>query len=80
MVLVFNDVTEQYKMRERAEFIQLQLLNKEKEQRDILDTMVDSVIGIDETGTILSMNKAAEKLFDYSFDEVINKNISYLMP
>ncbi len=80
MVLVFNDVTEQYRLREQAINAQKKLQNKEKEQRDILDSMVNSVISIDEGGTILSFNKAAENLFGYKLEEIKNKNIKCLMP
>lgn len=56
------------------------LQDKEKEQREMLDSMVDAVISIDEDGKILSFNQAAESLFEYSFDEIIGKNIKRLMP
>jgi len=80
MVLVFNDVTEQYRMREQAKLDQQALQDKEKEQREIIDSMVDAVISIDDEGVILSFNKAAEQLFDYSFDEIKGENVSMLMP
>ncbi len=73
MVLVFNDVTEQYQMREK-------LHAKENEQREILQSMVDAVITIDENGIISSFNQSAEKLFGYSVDEVLGKNVNLLMP
>lgn len=56
------------------------LLAKEQEQHDLIDSIVDAVITIDETGIIYSFNKSAEALFGYSFDEIIGKNISRLMP
>ncbi|RVQ69599.1 PAS domain-containing sensor histidine kinase [Croceicoccus ponticola] len=48
--------------------------------RSILDTVPDAMIVIDEVGIMLSFSKAAEKLFGYSHEEVIGKNISMLMP
>ena len=80
MVLVFNDVTEQYNLREQANSAQLSLERKEKEQREILDSMVDAAISIDQNGIILSFNKAAEKLFGYSFNEAKGRNVNILMP
>ena len=80
MVLVFNDVTEQYNLREKATLAQLELQDKEKEQRDMLDFMVNAMISIDDTGTILSFNRAAESLFNYSATEILGENISRLMP
>jgi len=56
------------------------LKNKEKEQREILNFMIDSVISIDEDGIILSFNKAAETLFGYTAEEIIGKSIKILMP
>lgn len=46
----------------------------------ILDHVVDGIITIDDKGIIKSLNRAAEKIFGYSFSEVIDKNISMLMP
>jgi len=79
MVLVFNDVTEQYKLREQTNLVQQALREKEKEQREIIDSMVDAVISINEDGSVLSFNKAAEKLFGYDFLEIKEKNISVLI-
>jgi len=80
VVLVFNDVTEEYRLREEAKSVQLALQNKEKDQREILNSMVDGVITIDETGKIISFNKTAEILFGYRYDEIINQNVNRLMP
>ena len=73
MVLVFNDVTEQYKLRES-------LRQKEREQHEILHNMVDAVITIDEDGIIKSFNRAAEDIFGYTTKDVINQKINTLMP
>ena len=48
--------------------------------RAVIDTTVDGVIIADERGKIMSFNPAAEKVFGYSQDEVIGKNVSLLMP
>ena len=73
MVLVFNDVTEQYKLRES-------LRQKEREQHEILHNMVDAVITIDEDGIIITFNKAAEDIFGYSAESMIHQNVNQLMP
>ena len=46
----------------------------------ILDTVIDAIITIDEVGTVETYNPAAEKIFGYSADEVIGKNVNCLMP
>jgi PAS domain S-box-containing protein len=46
----------------------------------IVNTLVDGVVTIDEDGTIESINPAAQKLFGYSSDELLGRNVSLLMP
>ena len=46
----------------------------------IIETAIDGIITIDQRGTIESLNPAALKLFGYTMEEVLNKNISMLMP
>lgn len=57
-----------------------EILYKELRERTIRDVLLDSVIVINEKGIIKDFNKAAEKAFAYSYDEVIDKNIKMLMP
>jgi len=73
MVLVFNDVTEQYQLRE-------ELKSKERVQREILQSMVDAIITIDDEGEINTFNHSAELLFGYSFNEIVGENVSCLIP
>ncbi|MDX1811440.1 MAG: PAS domain S-box protein, partial [Gammaproteobacteria bacterium] len=56
------------------------LLEQKEEQQQILESMVDAVISINESGTILSFNPAAEKMFQYTAEEAIGQNINILMP
>ena len=46
----------------------------------IIYTAVDSIISIDEIGTILSFNPSAERMLGYSRQEMIGKNVRSLMP
>ena len=48
--------------------------------RSILATVPDAMIVIDEQGTILSFSAAAEKMFGFKEAEVVDENISMLMP
>lgn len=45
-----------------------------------LDNVVDAIITINESGSIESWSKGAERLFGYSTDEVLQRNIYKLMP
>ncbi|MGE5478121.1 MAG: PAS domain S-box protein [Bacteroidales bacterium] len=48
--------------------------------RGIMDTVVDGIITIDDTGTVLSYNPSAERIFGYEPHEVVGRNVSMLMP
>lgn len=48
--------------------------------RAIIDTAVDGIITISDHGVIETCNQAAENIFGYSADEMIDKNVSILMP
>jgi PAS domain S-box-containing protein len=56
------------------------LRDSEAKARAILDTAVDGIITISETGIIRSFNRAAERLFGYRATEVIGKPVNMLMP
>ncbi len=46
----------------------------------VLRTAVDPIIVIDQEGRILRANQATERLFGYSGDYLVGKNVSMLMP
>jgi PAS domain S-box-containing protein len=48
--------------------------------QSILDNIVDGLITIDERGIVQSYNKACEKIFGYTADEVVGQNVKMLMP
>jgi two-component system sensor kinase FixL len=48
--------------------------------RTIIDSAVDGIIVIDQSGHIESFNPAAERLFGYPRSEVIGRTVSMLMP
>ncbi len=60
------------------------LLNNDHEIKTnlkiILDNLNDAIVTISENGTILSGNKAVEKIFGYQVEDIIDKDISILMP
>ena len=53
---------------------------RERRLRAIFDTTVDGILVIDDSGTMLSVNPAAERIFGYSARELAGRNVSMLMP
>ena len=48
--------------------------------RALIATAVDGIMVIDAQGKVQVYNEACEKLFGYSADEVIGRNVKMLMP
>jgi two-component system sensor kinase FixL len=48
--------------------------------RSILDTIPDAMVVIDDGGIIQSFSATAERLFGWSADEAVGRNVSVLMP
>ena len=48
--------------------------------RSILETVPDAMIVIDVNGAIIFFSAAAERMFGYSEEEVLGRNVSILMP
>jgi PAS domain S-box-containing protein len=57
-----------------------QLGSSEARWKAIIDSAVDGIIVIDAHGRIEAFNPAAERLFGYSAQEVIGRNVDMLMP
>lgn len=58
---------------------QQDLHDKEQEQSEILNNILDGVMTVDHSGVILSCNKSAEKLFGYHKEEIIGLNINLII-
>ena len=73
----FTGIVRDITGRKRAEE---ELRRAEERMRSVVNHVIDGIITIDERGSIESFNPAAEKLFGFSRDEVIAKNVKLLMP
>jgi two-component system sensor kinase FixL len=56
------------------------LLEREAHLQSVLDTVPDAMVVIDTRGIMQSFSATAEKLFGYTAQEVIGRNVSLLMP
>jgi two-component system sensor kinase FixL len=56
------------------------LQDSERRFRSILDTATDAILSIDENHRIILFNDAAQKIFGYSREEVVGKNLNVLIP
>lgn len=72
-VSVIEDVTER-RAAEQA------LRDGAARMRAVVDTAVDTIITIDERGLVESINPAGCRLFGYTCDELVGRNVRVLMP
>lgn len=52
----------------------------EARSRTVVETVADAVVTVDERGTILSVNRAAERVFGYAAGEMLGAPLTMLMP
>ncbi len=72
-VEISQDVTEYRNLLSR-------LRASEKKIRAILDTATDAIISINEKHQIVLFNNAAERIFGYAREEVLNRDLNMLIP
>lgn len=70
---VARDVTKRRKIEEA-------LRESESRYRIVAETASDAIVTIDQAGTILFVNAAAEKIFGYAAAELINSPLARLLP
>jgi PAS domain S-box-containing protein len=70
---IIQDVTEKHQAN-------IKRLAAERHLRAVMDNTVDGLITIDQTGEILSVNKAATTMFGYAEAELAGRAIGILMP
>jgi PAS domain S-box-containing protein len=60
--------------------VEAKLRYSEEQYRIVAETASDAVISIDERSTILFINRAAERIFGYTIEQMSGNNLSMLMP
>jgi two-component system sensor kinase FixL len=66
--------------RQRAETHSRALAESDQRHRAIVDHAAEGIVTIDEEGIIDSFNAAAERIFGYTANQVIGKNVRMLIP
>jgi len=56
------------------------LANEARRSQTIIESAIDGIITIDETGIIQTANPAVERIFGYPISDLLGQNISILMP
>jgi PAS domain S-box-containing protein len=74
-ILVMN-----LRLTDEFEVADAMLQQREERLQSILSTAADSIITIDRRGFIANANLATEKMFGYSWEELIGKHFSVLLP
>ena len=72
-ILMMEDVTERKEVREA-------LRDSEERYRVITETASDAIVTLDDSGRILFANRAAEAIFGYTEEELLNHSLSTLLP
>jgi two-component system CheB/CheR fusion protein len=73
ILVAIDDVTESRRAQEA-------LRESDTRARAGVETAADGIITIDDDGTVLSFNPAAERIFGYAAAEVIAQNVQMLLP
>lgn len=66
--------------KEEADAAKAQALSDERRTRSIMNTVTDAIITINAKGIIETFNTGAQTIFGYAPEEVIGRNVSFLMP
>jgi PAS domain S-box-containing protein len=68
--------------RDRSELLRMesQVTEQESQLRAVFDASLDAMVVIDERGSVLDLNPAAERLFGYKVSELRGGNVRRIMP
>lgn len=70
---IFRDIAEQKAAEEK-------LRESEEHYRNVAETATDAIITTDEESTIISVNRAAERIFGHRSEELLGQKLTALMP
>lgn len=71
-----RDQTSQHEIQRQTQNVR----NQEEDLRSIIETAAEGIITINGRGNIGTFNPAAERIFGYTAQEIIGKNVNTLMP
>jgi two-component system sensor kinase FixL len=75
------DISSEMKNEAERKLLEEKTLANEQKLRLIIDTALDAVISMDSRGRITEWNKNAERIFKYTYDEVIGNRLSdFIIP
>lgn len=58
----------------------MRIISTQRSTAAMVDNVVEGIIRIDRVGRITAFNKAAERIFGYTAEEVLDQNVKMLMP
>jgi PAS domain S-box-containing protein len=64
----------------KIEVATAELSKKEQQFRELLESAPDAMVVVDESGTILMINREGEQLFGYQREEILGSAVESLMP
>ncbi len=75
------EIAERKKAEDEIRSMIIQISENEKRLRTITDSAADAIIQIDAMGRVVFWNKAAEKIFEYTAEEIAGKELSdFIVP
>ncbi|MEW6272458.1 MAG: PAS domain S-box protein, partial [Thermodesulfobacteriota bacterium] len=74
---VIATLRDEIEERERAEEL---LRQSEARARAVIDSSIDGIVTIDESGIVETLNPAAERIFGWQEHEIAGRNVAALMP
>jgi len=71
---------EEYRSRQLRQHAEERVKQSEERLRAVVSNVLESIITIDTSGIVESVNPATEKIFGYTAAEIVGQNVRMLMP